>query len=177
MDGNLDHDEKPRRFERSFEVSELIKTLSALKQGDTIDYDVLSSIVMGNCSPGEQKYPYVLNARRALLNEYRMVFRAIPNKGLQRLDDIQIVERSERKVASATSAAKKEMRILTFVDFDKLSDTQQLTHNTNMSVFNVMKTVGQFDKIKKIRGEIANVGNRLEIEETIKAFSGKAEMK
>jgi len=160
-------------FERSIETSELIKKLSLLNQGDLIKYGDLATIAMGDCSPGGLKYHYLLSARRALLNKYNMVFRAVPNEGLERLVDAQIVARSVKKLANVTRAAKKEMRILTFVDFDKLSPEQMLTHNTNMSILNVMKTVGQADKINKIKNQIGNMGNRLEIAETIKAFQGR----
>lgn len=173
MDTEITDDESRKRFERSFEVSELIKKLSTMKQGDLIKYDALALIAMGDCSPNGDKYPYLLSARRALVNEHRMVFRAVPNEGLQRLLDGEIVARSEKKLAGTARQAKKEMRILTFVDFEKLSSDQRLTHNANMSVFNVMKTVGQADKIRKIKTEIGNIGQRLEIAETIKAFSNK----
>ena len=162
---------KRKRFGRSFEVIELIKTLSSLKQGERIKYSDLTEIIIGECSPGGLKYPYLLSARRILTNEYKMLFRAVPNEGLERLEDPDIVSRSDKKLAAATRAAEKEMRILTFVDFEKLSQEQQLTHNTNMSVFNVLKTVGATDKVKKIRSQIGNMGGRLEIGETIKAFS------
>lgn len=165
--------EKRKRFGRSFEVIELIRKLSTLKQGDTIKYSDLTEIIMGECSPGGFKYPYLLSARRILTDDYKMVFRAIPNEGLERLDDPGIIIRSDKKLAASTRAADKEMRILTFVDFEKLNPEQQLTHNTNMSVFNVLKTVGATDKVKKIRNEISNMGNRLEIGETIQAFSNK----
>jgi len=173
MEDDFTEKDKPRRFERSFEVSEIVRILSKSVPGDVINYTVLSEAIMGECSPGQSKYPYVLNARRILINEHRMVFKAVPNVGLERLNDIQIVDRSQRKLASTATAAKKEMRILTFVDYDELSESLQLTHNTQMSIFNVIKTVGQVDKIKKVRSEIANFGARLEIEETIKAFSNK----
>jgi len=173
MADDILEDGKRKRFGRSFEVLELIKNLSILKQGESIKYSTLTEIIMGDCSPGGVKYPYLLSARRILTNENKMLFRAVPNEGLERLDDPGIVNRSDKKLAAATRAAEKEMRILTFVDFEKLSPEHQLTHNTNMSVFNVLKTVGATDKVKKIRNEIGNLGNRLEIAETIKAFSGK----
>lgn len=169
---NPDSEKRPR-FGRSFEVLELIKMLSSLKQGDTIKYSDLTELIMGDCSPGGLKYTYLLSARRILTTDYKMVFRAVPNEGLERLDDPGIVNRSDKKLAAATRAADKEMRILTFVEFEKLTPDLQLTHNTNMSVFNVLKTVGATDKVKKIRNEISNMGNRLEISETIKAFSNK----
>ena len=173
MDTNFPDSDKPRRrFGRSFEVLEIVKILSKTQPGDIVTYDVLSEAIMGNCSPGEPKYPYILNARRILINEHKMVFKAVPNSGVERLNDVQIVDRSERKLASTALAAKKEMRILTFVDFDKLSEEQRLTHNTQMSIFNVIKTVGQTDKVKMIKNVIGNMGNRLEIAETVKAFSG-----
>lgn len=160
-------------FERSIETSELIKKLSVLKQGDLIKYSDLATTAMGDCSPGGIKYHYLLSARRALLNQHNMLFRAIPNEGLERLVDAQIVARSIKKLTNITRRAKGEMRILTFCDFDKLTPEQRLTHNTNMSVLNVMKTVGQADKVNKIKNQIGNMGNRLEIAETIEAFANK----
>lgn len=168
-----DFEDRKRTFSRSFEVSELIKALSTLKQGDVIKYDDLTELIMGDCSPRGDKYAYLLSARRIMTNEHKMVFKAVPNEGLERLKDDGIVDRSEKKLAAATRTAEKEMRILTFVDFDKLTPDHKLTHNTNMSVFNVLKTVGATDKVKQIRKEIGNIGNRLEISETIKAFTGK----
>jgi len=170
---NTPHMEKRKRFGRSFEVVELLKKISMLKQGDIIKYSDLTELIMGDCAPGGEKYSYLLSARRILTNEYKMVFRAVPHVGLQRLDDKGIVERSDKKLAATTRAAEKEMRILTFVDFEQLTPELQLTHNTNMSVYNVLKTVGATDKVKKIRNEIENMGNRLEISETIKAFSNR----
>lgn len=164
---------KRKRFGRTFEVIELIKRLSSLERGEIIKYSDLTELIMGECSPGGEKYSYLLSARRILTNEYKMVFKAVPNEGLERLDDPGIVIRSDKKLAAATRAAEKEMFILTFVDYEKLSSEHQLTHNTNMSVFNVLKTVGATDKVKKIRNEIGNMGNRLEISETIKAFTEK----
>jgi len=150
MVNDISEDGKRKRFGRSFEVLELIKNLSILKQGESIKYSTLTEIIMGDCSPGGVKYPYLLSARRILTNENKMLFRAVPNEGLERLDDPGIVNRSDKKLAATTRAAEKEMRILTFVDFEKLNPELQLTHNTNMSVFNVLKTVGATDKVKKM---------------------------
>lgn len=160
-------------FERSIETSELIKRLSVLNQGDVIKYDDLATTAMGDCSPGGIKYYYLLSARKVLLSHHNMLFRAVPNEGLERLIDSQIVSRSVKKLSNITRRAKNEMRILTFCDFDKLTSEQRLTHNTNMSVLNVMKTVGQADKVNKIKMQIGNMGSRLEIAETIEAFANK----
>jgi len=174
MAKDLFGNEESKRSGRSFEVAELIKKLSTLKKGESITYDDLTSVVMGDCSPKGDKYPYLLNARKALIREYKIVFKAVPNEGLERLDDSGIVDRSNKKLAGTTRQAKKEMQILTFVDYENLIPDQQLVHNTNMSIFNVVKTVGQADKIKRISTEIKNMGNnRLEISETIKAFANK----
>jgi len=171
MSKDLFGEEVSKRSGRSFEVSELIKKLSTLKKGESIKYDDLTSVVMGDCSPKGDKYPYLLNCRKVLIKEFKMVFKAVPNEGLERLDDSGIVDRSNKKLAGITRQAKKEMQILTFPDYDNLIPEQKLVHNTNMSIFNVVKTVGQADKVKKIAIEIKNMGNnRLEIAETIKAF-------
>lgn len=167
-DKNRDRDAGP-----SFEVKELIKKLTTLKKGEAISYEDLTPVVMGDCSPKGDKYPYLLNARKNLIRNHQMVFKAIPNEGLERLDDSGIVDRSNKKLAGTTRQAKKEMEILTFVDYDNLVPEQKLVHNTNMSIFNVVKTVGRADKIKQIKISIQNSGGRLELAETIRAFDGK----
>jgi len=171
-DGGIKRTARGGHFKRSVETTGLIKRLAALEQGETVTYEELAPIALGACAPHEIKNPYLLSARRILQDNERMLFRGISNLGIKRLTDPEIIERSEKQLSATQRKAEAEMRYVSYVDFDKLEPDEKITHNTNISVFNVMKTVSQPQKVAQIKKTIANTGNiPLQIAETIGIFS------
>jgi len=167
---NPDVDEKSPLFHRAIETQELIKVLKTIKVGDEVTYETLSKSAMGDCSPGKIKHSYLASARNILRKETGIEFTAIANVGLKRMSDSDKIHKSKRALPTHNRRSKREMARLASVDYDLLSPAEQLCHNVNMSILNVIKCSTAGDKVNKVRKIVGASQERLALEETLAMF-------
>ena len=163
-------DEKNPIFQRSIETKELIKILKTIKVDDEITYETLSKAAMGDCSPHGIKHSYLASARNILRKETGLEFAAIANVGLKHMTDSDKIRKSKKALPTHNRRSKKEMARLASVNYDQLSPEEQLCHNVNMSILNVIKCSSSGDKVNKVRRIIGASAERLALEETLEMF-------
>ena len=166
-------DPKNPLFHRAVETSELLKKLKTIKTDVEITYDEISVIAMGECKPGGIKYHFLKKAREILQKETGIEFQAIPNVGLKRMNDSDKIIKTKKALPRYNKKIKTDMRRLASTDYDTLSSDEQLCHNVNMSILNVIKCSTSGDKINRAEKQIASNSNpeRLALEETLKLFT------
>ena len=164
--------EKREPFCRAIETTGLMKDLEHLRDGELAEYPDLSKTAMGNCGPGGIKCGFLKSARDILFKTKGIEFKAIPNVGLTRMSDSDKMVKTKKTLPSYNKKVKKDMHRLRSVEYDELTTDEQLCHNVNMSILNVLRCSTAGDGINKVTKTIANnkQPERLALEETLKMF-------
>ena len=104
--------------------------------------------------------------------EQGIEFKAIPNVGLTRMSDSDKMVKTKKTLPSYNKKVKKDMHRLRSVEYDELTADEQLCHNVNMSILNVLRCSTAGDGVNKVTKVIANNNKpeRLALEETLKMF-------
>lgn len=110
------------QFEESPMRRVIMQRLREVEVQEVIPYSVLSGLVGGDVQR-EQRH-LLASATKALLRE-RIVFGAVTNVGLKRLNDMGIVDRAETGLTRIQRAARRSGRILTLADYEQLSPVDQ----------------------------------------------------
>ena len=169
-DQTIDEERKP--FCRAIETTSLMEQLEKLRDSEEIPYDALTKAAMGNCAPGGIKHHFLKSAREILFKEKGIEFKAVPNVGLMRMSDSDKMVKTKKTLPSYNKKVKKDMHRLRSVDYDELTSDEQLCHNVNMSILNVLRCSTAGDGVNKVTKTIANnkQPERLALEETLKMF-------
>jgi hypothetical protein len=169
-DPTVDEERKP--FCRAIETASLMKELEKYRDGEEIPYDALTKAAMGSCHPGGIKHHFLKSARDILFKEQGIEFKAIPNVGLTRMSDSDKMVKTKKTLPSYNKKVKKDMHRLRSVEYDELTNDEQLCHNVNMSILNVLRCSTAGDGVNKVTKVIANntQPERLALEETLKMF-------
>ena len=165
-------DEERKPFCRAIETTSLMKEREKYRDSEEIPYDALTTAAMGNCAPGGIKHHFLKSARDILFKEKGIEFKAIPNIGLVRMSDSDKMVKTKKTLPSYNKKVKKDMHRLRSVDYDELTSDEQLCHNVNMSILNVLRCSTAGDGVNKVTKVIANNNKpeRLALEETLKMF-------
>lgn len=152
----------------SIEAQELIRRLLRATVGEVITYAELSVVAMGDVQ--EQKRGVLTTARKRLLEDHDMVFEAISNVGLKRLNDEEIVVTGEAPLVRINRMARRGMRKLACVDYDNLANDLQIKHNARFTLLNFHYQSTQPRQVKSIEQKVEKRGSRLGLQETLRAF-------
>lgn len=161
---------EPKRAiaERSAEANILIKRLKKLTIGELVGYDELSHLISGDV---QTKHRYLLEtARRALLNEDRVVIECVWGEGVKRLENEAIPAIGAQARGRIHRISKKAAKKMTCADFDKLSNEQKLEWNTNMSLMGVLAMVTKTSKILQLKAAVTAIEDRLPLNKTLELF-------
>jgi hypothetical protein len=162
--------------EKELNVQILFNLLDTVEIGETIPYEELSEAIgkkvnYQNGVPGPA-YWTLNKAVNRILNQKQKVFEAVQKVGMKYLTDSEVVTTvGERAIRRTRKFINKSVKRIITVDFDNLSNSDKIKHNTDLSVINVIKVITSRDKINKI--EIAvlnNSGLRLPYSEMIETY-------
>jgi hypothetical protein len=91
-----------------------------------------------------QASPYALNkAREILRKEHRVIFKAVHGIGFMRVANEDIPDLGDSYRSKIRKTARRATKVLTTVDYDKLSNEQRTKHNASLAVFGAISEVGQ----------------------------------
>lgn len=161
---------EPKRAiaERSAEANILIKRLKKLAVGELVGYDELSKLISGDV---QHKHRYLLDtARRALLNEDRIVVECVWGDGMKRLENDAIPAIGAQARGRIHRISKKACKKMTCADFEKLSNEQKLELNTNMSLMGVLAMVTKNNKVQQLKAAVSAMEDRLPLNKTLELF-------
>lgn len=153
----------------SAESTQLIRKMAEMKVGETISYDDLNKIVMGDIR--KKKYHCLATARRHLLHEKQMVFETISTVGIQRASDSEIVENSSSAFKRINKISRREMSKLACADYEKLSKDEQLKHNANASMIATLRFITQPSQVKKLESKAVTSSKQLDLSTTLQVFA------
>lgn len=120
--------EKRTFAEKSIERRLLEQRLSEMREDEEITYDELSKLIGKDIRNGAKHF--LADARQWACDHHDVVTRCIPNVGIKRLKDADIVGAGLERAKHVRKSAGRGIRELSAVrEFDKLTNQQKITHN------------------------------------------------
>lgn len=120
------------------------KLIAELMKNAGEDSTVTWSAISECAGRDMQANPYALNkAREILRKEHRMVFKAVPGVGYKRVANEDIPNLGDGYRSKIRRTALKATKVLTTVDYDRLSKEKQTKHNASLAVFGAIGEIGQ----------------------------------
>ena len=155
--------------EKSSDTKILESVLSEMKIGDFISYEQLSKSI------GRDVRKFAIGAlqtaRLAMQRDHKMVFGVDRGSGLRRLNDEQIVDASELGRRKLQRTAKREIKKLETVEFDKLTEPTKRKHIAASAQMGVIAMFSGKSSSKRIEKAVESTASNLAIGETLKLFS------
>jgi hypothetical protein len=155
-------------FQCSIETKWLIDRGRRLQVGEVVTYEELSKLI--GIDVREEGRGALRSARNILLRDEQIVLDSVPNVGLKRSSDSEIVQ--------SAGAQRGVQRLTAVADFDRLSDADKLAHNASVSALAVIKLMGKPKSVERIAASVntANTGS-LPIARTLELFHGPRPVK
>ena len=141
-------------FRASSDTTALVRLLEKTEVGATVSWASMSSELGRDCSPDGIAYGATISARRILERQQQRAFEAVPNQGLRRLANVEIVESGDRFIDKARRAVKRGIVRLTCVDYAALPRDKQIQHNAKLSAMSAIAELGSSGSIRRIEKQI-----------------------
>ena len=146
------------------------EALRAASVGVTVTYHSLG-VLLGR-DVREHCRGALTGARNSLLKDDKYVFSPIPNVGLKRMNDSEIVQDSESDFAKTRRTVSRSMRKLASVEYDKLSQEDQLRHCAYATQAAVIREMSSKKATKRIAGKVEENGSQqIPVGQTLRLFS------
>ena len=157
-------------FRLSLDTRTIYERLIKAKIGEIVSYEELSAAIQSNVRSGSARSSMQSARRKALALQY-MVFDAVTNVGLKRLNDSEIVGTSQGALRRMRRMAKRSAQKLGAVQsFDTLSDDKKIMHNASMSAFRAVATLFSSNGMRRIEEGVEKAQKPLEARRTLKLF-------
>lgn len=158
-----------RAFElASIDVKAMVDSLSKLKVGERASWDSLTKLIGRDIRYAG--HSILAQARHKLMRDQQMVFGVERGQGLVRLDDVQIVDTGQHFVGKIRRTAKRALRQITTVDYDKLPNESKIRHNAAASMFGAIHHVSSQKSIGKLESKVKELSGTLPLAKTLEAF-------
>src|SRR5690349_12060809 len=153
----------------------IVKRLAAAKAGETVTYDELQKLIGQDVRPGAEAYVRLLKARDVLEKDpdKRIVFAAVNKEGIKRLNDSEIVESGSSFVGLVRRTARRGLRRLTCVNYDKLTNGERVKHNAAASHLGVLHEITKPSAVKKIEAGVEKSHEKMATAKTLEFFTAK----
>jgi hypothetical protein len=159
------------RFELSLETQQLERLLRDVVIGDVVTYSALSAAI-GRDVQHDARH-FLTSARRRLLRDpWRLVFRAVPNIGLERLDDAGKIGRGRWHLRRARSQASKAIVTTKAVDdFTALPRELQTQHHVNLAQAGALRYLTSEAVTTRIVAAVTDPRPQLSLQQSLRALS------
>jgi len=146
--------------ETSMDTRLLVQKMEKTEMGEVVEYNDLSNHIGRNV---QDKARYVLeSARRILVREHRMVFAAVRNVGLRRMDDSQLAAIGVDARKRINRASKRAISKITCVrNFEELSNSDKVQHNTSLSLLGMVTFCTTHHAARRLENKVRGSGNAL----------------
>lgn len=161
-----EENKRPFIGEAGNDVRLVVEAMRKVSPGETVSYRELTQLIGRDVTVHRH---ICETARRILLREHNMVFRAVMNDGFRRLDDSQVVDvvNVDRKQRIRRQAAHA-VRELGTVNYQRLDKDRQLRHNTGLAMFGTLIQATGRASLKRLQERVANAGGKIDAKGTLK---------
>jgi hypothetical protein len=141
--------------EISIDTRAIYERLVRLKPGEMVEYAELNKLI-GRDVQSKARHNLTSAMRRALHAD-RIVTESVPNIGIKRLTDSEVVATSGHNGRSRIRRiANRTVRKLTSVDFDQLPPDQKIRQNAELSQLSALRAFSSEKVGKRIETAINN---------------------
>jgi hypothetical protein len=158
-------------FTASYDVRTLVLYLSECPVGKLITYQEMSGLIDKDVQTEARHI--LTSARKITQREHGIVFGTIPEEGLKRLSDYEIVQTGQDTVVKIRRASHRGVTRIAVAQPEKLSLEQRTQQNTYLSFLAMLHLASQEKRIKKLEAKVKEVQARLPLDTTLEAFKEK----
>lgn len=159
--------------EQSVDVRLVADRLRQAKPDEVIPYQVFNEIIRGDV---QFKQAWVLmQARKVVLREDRMVFECVRGVGLKRLTDSGISGIGEQSIAHIHRHSARATKKMACADYATLGNEEKIRYNAHLSVLGALRAVTTKRKIEKLEIAAGEQNRQLALKDTLKLFANGGE--
>lgn len=158
----------PIRGMLALETRLCLDRLAKCQPGELVSYAELNEITGCNV---QKRRNVISTSISKLLSEQAMVFVPQHGEGIRLLTNEEIPNLGSRDITHIGRIAKRSSRRFAATDYDKLSDTGRIQHNTYMTLLSLIQRGSTKKAIGMIEKAVEKHAHALPLTETIKLFS------
>lgn len=159
-----------KRFEKSSDTHILEGLFTKAEIGDIVTYEEMTKSIGRDVR--EFAHASIRSALRAAERQ-GIIFEARPNVGYVRLNDAEIVKKSDADKTSIRKKTERAMDRLGVVKFDELSDADKKKHTVTSAQLGAIRMFSTSSATKKIESKVKGSSSVIPIGETLKMFTGE----
>lgn len=153
----------------SIDVKTICDLLRTVKTDEVATYSDLSKLI--GRSVRDNNSWILSSARKRLLSQDGILFGTIPNVGLKRLRDADIIAASRDELSRVHRGALRGMRkIRAIQDYESLSHEQKVLHGVTASALGIIAHVTKEKQLARIQEKIEKSPTTLPLQRTLDAF-------
>lgn len=152
----------------SLEAQLIRDRLQTAEIGEVVTYAELTKLIGRDVR--RFAHGAISTARKHAMRNMNMVFVAVANEGLKRMNDIEIVNSVDGDIKRVRRIARRSSTKLTRVNFDSLPNEKKIDHNAKLSM---LGAIGQFTQpaaLTTLKKQVAETQQVLPIGKTLEAF-------
>ena len=172
MNQTTSNNERPT-FQVSVDTQMIYDRLAKAEVGERITYAELTRLIGNDVQDGGRSN--LESARSKLMRDDRLVFGVIFNEGVVRLNDEEIVDTARVGYSRIRSAARRNARRATCVDFESLPNEKKIEQNAALSLFGTICGILRPARIKLLEGKVAETNTKLAMRPFLTFMAGKKE--
>lgn len=159
---------KSPTFIASLDAKRLCLLLESTPVGRLVTYKDLSAAIGRDVQTEARGVLY--SARLIVQREISYVFGTVPNEGLKRLSDVEIVQTGAQTVSRIRRASRSGINRITAADPVQLPVEARVQMNTYLSLLGMLHTSLQEKRLKQLEERVARAESRLPLDTTLDAF-------
>lgn len=157
------------QFQMSADTKIIRSVFDECEIGQLVTYEELTAAIGRDVR--EFARGSIATVRKALLKERRVVFECVQDQGYMRLNDSEIVASTERDRGRLYRASSRVIRKLGCVSFDKLADSEKVSHTVACAQFGAMQMFAKKSSAKRLEAKAKEESKPIAIGDTLKLFS------
>ncbi|CAM6006560.1 unnamed protein product [Sphagnum balticum] len=158
----------PIRGQLAVETSIALERLSKAKPGETVTYTELNEL----CGCDVRKRRNIITTPiNKLLSEQSKVFVTEHSKGIRLLKNEEIPSLGFKDISRIGKIAKRSVRRLAASDYDSLSETAKIAHNTHLTILSMMNRGATKKSLSLVTEAVEKRTHPLPLGDTLKLFS------
>lgn len=158
----------PIRGQLAIETSIALERLSKAKPGETVTYKELSELC--GCDVRKRR-DIITTPINKLLSEQSKVFITEHGKGIRLLTNEEIPALGFKDIGRIGKIAKRSVRRLAASDYDTLSETAKIAHNTHLTILSMMERGTTKKSLTLVTEAVGKRTHPLPLGDTLKLFS------
>lgn len=148
---------KQPTFQISVDAKMLAEKLTSVQVGVVVTYSDLSKIIGRPVQKGGRAA--MIEARKIVQRDKRMVFDSVRNLGLKRLNDVEIVDStSDRELRCMHRRTKRAVAKLVCVDYNALPNEKKVKHNATISMMGALAELTTIGSLKRVETKVQESG-------------------